>query len=212
MHFLSEGRKKSCESTRSSVLSRIFYPCKLQTKLAGLSQATSHPISSHSKGYPRKTDLPFTQDSVNKKTRFQNVNPLLIPIFFLRMKSRRPHLAHLRVPGSRGLDSFALLSPLRLPFILFASSGFWLLSPAQWSCCCCWCAVTARSEWCFWDTTATLTRTQPSLQRGHRVSATLDSVFSLAFFSPPPKLTLNLAPYNLHQKALVSLGKPRSAL
>lgn len=71
---------------------------------------------------PPKADLPFTQDTVNKKTRFQNVNPLLIPIFFIRMKSRRPHLAHLLVPGSPGLDSFARLSPLRIPFILFASS------------------------------------------------------------------------------------------
>lgn len=139
---------------------------------------------------PRKADLPLTQDTVHKKTRFQNVNPLFMPIFLSRTESRRPHLAHLGVPGSRGLGSFAPLSALRIPFMIVASSQCLLLSPAQRSCCC-WCAVTARSEWCFWDTTATLTRTQPSLRRGHKVSATLDSVFSRAFPPPPPKPTPN---------------------
>lgn len=103
--------------------------CKLSLLASPRRRVTPSP--STAEGTPRKqADLPFTQDSVNRKTRFQNVNPLLIPIFFFRMKSRRPHLAHLLVPGSRGLDSFALFSPLRLPFILSASSGFWLPQPS----------------------------------------------------------------------------------
>lgn len=113
-----------------------------------------------------------------------------MPIFFIRMKSRRPHLAHLLLPGSWGSDSCARLSPLRIPFILFASSCFLLLRPAQWSCCCGWCAVTARSEWCFWDTTATLTRTQPSLRRGHKVSVLWILSF-LVRFSPSTETCLN---------------------
>lgn len=103
--------------------------------LSGDESAHLHPKQTgpppHSPTLPlpqKKADLPFTQDTVNKKTRFQNVNPLLIPIFFIRMKSRRPHLAHLLLPGSRGLDSFAGLSPLRVPFILSATSRSLLLS------------------------------------------------------------------------------------
>lgn len=188
-----------------------FYRCKLQSKLpvSGDKSAHLHPKQ---RG-PPKASLPFTQDTVSKKTRFQNVNPLLSPIFFIRMKSRRPHLAHFLVPGSRGLDSFARLSPLRIPFILFASSQFLLLSPAQWSSCCCWCAVTARSEWCFWDTTATLKRTQPSLSNGGTKSLLLWILPVLVrFFSPPLKPTSILARYSNHQKPLASLLKPSSSV